>query len=348
MNLKYKGRLDTLIKSQNICDLLPPEDISAIGQNCRTGYVDDKASRAGWETWYAEAMKLALQVKEDKSFPWPNCSNIKFPLLTIAALNFHAKAYPAIVNGESVVKCRVVRKDPDGSVQQRADRVGKHMSYQLLECMPWEEQTDKQLLVTAIMGTTFKKTVRDNNRKVNCSDLVMPQDLVVNYYTTDLESCPRASHRFTLTKNERIENINSGLYRKPDTNLPEQQAIGPMEAAKDKAQKLSPPADAPVHFLIEQSCFLDLDGDGYEEPYAVTFDENTGFVYRILARFYKSDIKKNASGAVVRIEAENYYTKFGLIPSPDGGFYDMGLGSCSVLSRSRSPRSSTRSPTGRR
>lgn len=326
MNLTYSGNLDTLLRSRNIAKILPEEDISTIGMACRQGYIDDKQSRSQWEAWYAEALKLALQVKEAKSFPWPNASNIKFPLLTIAALNFHAKAYPAIVNGESVVKCRVLSKDSDGSVLKRAERVGKHMSYQLLECSPWEEQTDKLLLVMAIMGTAFKKTVRDNNTRQNCSDLVIPQDLVVNYYTTDLETSTRVSHRFTLSRNELRENINAKLYREPEAYNSAPSPTGPLEDAKNKSQKLSSPNESNVHFLVEQSCFIDLDGDGYEEPYAVTFDEQTGFVYRIIARYYASDIKRNSRREVLRIKAENYYTKFGLIPSPDGGFYDMGLG----------------------
>ncbi len=84
----------------------------------------------------------------------------------------------------------------------------------------------------------------------------------------------------------------------------------------------------------------------------MTFDEQTGFVYRIIARFYASDVKRkkkldkkadalvdDPQGDVLRIEAENYYTKIPFIPSPDGGFYDIGLGlllgpladSCSTL-----------------
>lgn len=330
MELKFKGSLDKIMPAENVCDLMDAEDVSAIGRNCRGGYEIDKNSRAEWEKWNAQALKLALQVTEAKTFPWPNASNVKFPLLTIAALNFHAKAYPSIVNGESVVKCRALGRDPDGEKFKRAVRVGKHMSYQLLECSPWEEQTDKLLLVLAILGTAFKKTVRDNSRRQNCSDLVLPQDLIVNYWTQDLETAPRASHRFTLTKNELREYITAGLYREPTAGgMTSPPAAGPLEAAKDRAQKLSAPEpDKSVHFLIEQSCFLDLDGDGYEEPYAVTFDEQTGFVYRILARFYKSDIRyaDEKKKTIQRIEADNYFTKFELIPSPDGGFYGMGLG----------------------
>jgi chaperonin GroES len=44
-------------------------------------------------------MDLALQLQKDKSFPWPGASNVAFPLVTIAALQFHSRAYPALTGG---------------------------------------------------------------------------------------------------------------------------------------------------------------------------------------------------------------------------------------------------------
>lgn len=327
LQLSFKDTPDNMAGMRNIASTMSEEDREALGAWCLQGYKDDKTSRLKWEAWYADAIKLALQVKETKTFPWPNCSNVKFPLLTIAALNAHAQAYPAIIPGDNVVKGKVIGDDPEGIKHDRAERIGKHMSFQLMETMPWEEQTDKQLLVHYIMGTTFKKTYRDNTRRCNASDLVMPQDLIVNYFAKDMETAPRASHWFPLTKNELWENINAQVYLKPDEPLrTEARPTGPLEAARDKAQMVqAPPIMGLVNYIIEQSCWLDLDQDGYDEPYAVTFDEATGYVYRIHARYLTRDIKRGKSG-VIKIHAENYYTKFTLIPSPDGGFYGMGLG----------------------
>ena len=170
------------------------DDLAKIGREVKEGYLRDLDSRSVWFRRTRAAMELAMQVKPGKSFPWPNAANVAFPLLTIAALNAHAQAYPALINGENVVKQRVIGVDPDGAKAYRAERVGKHMSFQLLEQSPWEAETDKQLLVHYIMGTTFKKVYRDNTRRQNCSDFVMPQDLIVNYWARDMETCPRASH----------------------------------------------------------------------------------------------------------------------------------------------------------
>jgi hypothetical protein len=70
---------------------------------------------------------------------------------------------------------------------------------------------------------------------------------------------------------------------------------------------------------------MDLDGDDYEEPYIVTFDIATGRVRRIVARFLPSGVQyKNKN--VYQIDPVKLFTKYGFIPSPDGGFYDLGLG----------------------
>lgn len=318
-----------LVSSANIAKLLPDDQVQKIGLQCKQGFDDDKTSRAQWEEWNAKSLKLALQVAEAKSFPWPNCSNVKFPLLTIAALSWHSKAYPATISGDNVVKYKVIGKDTDNIKAERADRKGKYMSYKLLETTTWEEQTDKGLLVLSILGTLFKKTVRDNNEKKNCSDIVMPQDLVVDYFTTDMDSAVRVSHMFTLSKNIVREYVLQDLYLDV-LHLTDYGEQGPLETAKDKAQHVVKPAESSVYNLVEQSCWLDLDEDGYSEPYAVTFQRETGRVVRILARYYNSDIKRVAEGSnrgkIYRIIPENYYTKFELIPSPDGGFYGLGFG----------------------
>lgn len=93
------------ISSPNLCELFEEDDLRRIGEECYAGYLRDEASRQVWMKRNEAGMDLALQIQKDKSFPWPGCSNVAFPLVTIAALQFHARAYPAIVNGTDVVKC---------------------------------------------------------------------------------------------------------------------------------------------------------------------------------------------------------------------------------------------------
>ena len=77
---------------------------------------------------------------------------------------------------------------------------------------------------------------------------------------------------------------------------------------------------------MEQHTYLDLDDDDYKEPYIVTIDEQSQKVLRIVARFDSDGIHLNDDKEIVQIDPVSYYTKYGFIPNPDGGFYDIGFG----------------------
>lgn len=326
------------IKSPNLCDRFDPDDLNSIGSLCLDGYKRDLGSRSDWMKRNEAGMDLALQLQKDKSFPWPGCANVAFPLVTIAAMQFHARAYPAIVNGTDVVKCATFGSDETGEKQAHADRVSTGMSWQLLyqdKC--WEEQEDKALLNVSIVGCNFKKSYRDSSKGYNVSELVLAKDLVLDYWAKSVNECPRKTHHLPMFRNEVYERVMRGTFRDvldeawyqatPPSSTSQQQA------AQDKRQGVTPPpADETSSLLfLEQHCNLDLDDDGYAEPYIITLDSVSGNVVRIVTRFdSEKDIERVASGArkgkIIRINAMEFFTKKPFIPSPDGGIYDIGFG----------------------
>jgi len=78
--------------------------------------------------------------------------------------------------------------------------------------------------------------------------------------------------------------------------------------------------------ILEQHCHIDLDDDGYAEPYIVYVRRDNKKVARIVARYTEKDVERNKQGTILSIKAEQYFTKYPFIPSPDGGFYDLGFG----------------------
>ena len=76
--LEKSLKLDELIASSNIAEDLPDSDRTAIAAYVHTNWTLDQQSRSDWEKRMADAMELAMQVPKDKTFPWPNCSNVKF------------------------------------------------------------------------------------------------------------------------------------------------------------------------------------------------------------------------------------------------------------------------------
>lgn len=394
-------------RSKNVDALLTEKQSDEIGRDVVAAFEEDKNSRKEWERRTENAIKLALQMVETKSFPWPDASNVKFPLVTIAALQFSARAYPSLVKVPDLVHYRVMGKDENGKKAARASRIGRHMSFQLLDQdEAWEEDTDRKFIVVPIIGCAFKKTYWDHVKQQNCSRLVLPQNLVVHYYTKSIEETERKTEIFELYDREIKERQLNGLYSKKELAQPQ---VGEQKLS-DQRQGITPPpvSKSSPRTMLEQHLYLDLDGDGYPEPYVVTVERSSKKVFRIAPRFAKvtteqslqildltrqktlltlqlqalamqmqeiasqvpqpdgqqteadmaglraveSQINQLRMQAdiftaqinqldqtiaqweesdqkeprVLSITALEHFTKYGFIPSPDGGFYDLGLG----------------------
>ncbi len=337
LNIEHPIKLTAqAIASPNLCDLFDAEDLKRIGSECWAGYTRDEQSRAVWMKRNEAGMDLALQIQKDKNFPWPGCSNVAFPLVTIAAMQFHARAYPAIVNGTDVVKCAVFGGNPEA--EAKADRISTHMSWQLLyQDKSWEEQEDKAILNLSIVGTNFKKSYYSASLRHNVSELVLAKDLVLDYWAKSVEDCPRKTHKLPLFRNEVYEKVMRGIFEDcleeswyTGTPVPRTDQT---RQAQDNRQGVTPPApdDTTSLLFLEQHCNLDLDDDGYAEPYIITFESTSKRVVRIVTRFDReSDIERVVAGPrkgkIIRIQAMEYFTKKTFIPSPDGGIYDIGFG----------------------
>ncbi len=308
------------------------ERLTKIANKVYEGYQTDLKSRENWEKNVNNWTSMALQVTGNKTYPWVKASNVKFPLLSTAAMQFAARAYPALVPSDGkVVQCKVIGKDPTGAKAERAERVAKFMSYQLIEEMEdWEEDMDKLLVILPIVGTAFKKTYWSGELKRNCSKLILPRDLVVNYWAKTLEDAERKTEMIELTKREIQERIRSGTYLdvtlpEPTTNSRMQNRMQPTD--KQMTEMPSDSDETTPYVILEQHTWEDLDDDGYPEPYVITIEESSQMLLRITARYRKEDITYSADQKrIAKIKPIEYYTKYGFIPNPDGSFYDVGFG----------------------
>ena len=321
-------KLQKILESSNLAADLSDDKLIEIGKDVVSGYETDLDSRKPWEKDLKNWTELALQVASDKTYPWPNAANIKYPLLATAAMQFAARAYPTLIpsNGK-VVKCKVIGSDPTGEKTMRAFRVSTHMSYQVMEQMDgWEEDMDKLLIALPISGTCFKKTYWDSSKQQNCSKLVLPKSLVVNYWTRCLEDAERITEVFYLSKRKVKERQNLGIFIDVELGDPQTPADDVTTSINRSFQLANDFDETTPYTILEQHTYLDLDEDGYAEPYVVTVEAESNKVLRIVPRFSEADVLMDDKQNVVSIEAIQYYTKYGFIPNPDGGFYDIGFG----------------------
>lgn len=334
----------------NILPLLAEGEANKIGrlavQEYQSDCSDEQYSRKT-HCWQ-EGQEVVQMLGREKNFPFENAANVTYPLLTTAAIQFSARAYPGIVQGNSVVKPKIIgaampydpREDelaqfaqqlqmlPPEQQQQaqmelsqmaqsieadkkdkiaRAERVCEFVNWQLFnEIEEWEEETDRLLLMLPLYGSMFRCTYYSEEKRRICSELLSPEELVVPSSTKSLSTATRISKVFTLTPREVVERQRSGKYIEDDIRFEDEEAEKPEE-------------------FLEQIRYMDLDEDGYKEPYVVTVHLSTGKTLRIQPNYTIESIFATEDGKVLRIEPVRYYTKYTFIPSTDGCFYDQGF-----------------------
>lgn len=318
-------QLSAFLSMINVAEKLDDQKLASIGQRVVEEYKIDLDSRREWVEKNREYIELARMIGGSKEWGGGTVSNVKYPALATAALQFAARAYPNIISGENVVKGKKIGVDLDGKKQKRADRMGTFMSWQLLEQMEgWDEDTDQLLVCLPIVGCDFRKTYRDTVDGVNVSERVECNDLVVHYFTKSSDwnngKVPRITHHIPLYPNEIIERVRGGRFldRELGFPVPKPDIIPQHSDSRDE--------DMP-HLFLEQHRWEDLDGDGYKEPYVVTVHYDTEQVVRIVANYDSDGVETNAKGQIVRIKPIKHFTRYLFFPSLDGGFYGMGFGS---------------------
>src|SRR5689334_1959886 len=95
-DIQQHQKLLKYINSVNIAAELDDETLRKIGIRAVREYKIDETSRSDWKEKTERAMELAMQVAKEKQFPWPKASNVIYPLMTTASIQFAARAYPAI------------------------------------------------------------------------------------------------------------------------------------------------------------------------------------------------------------------------------------------------------------
>ncbi len=282
--------------------------------------INDLGSRSEWEENIGNIIKLFTTFMPEKTFPWENCSNVCLPVLTIAAIQFQARAYESIIPAREVVHT-VAIGDED---VEKSERVQKYMNYQLLYKMTeFASSMDKTLLQLPLVGSVFRKTYYsfDLNRCV--SEYVSAADLVVPYHCQDFDTAPRKTHIIYLTKNQIRQRVQQGLFVESAWHLPAgtMTEISPsaIRDAKDSTQGIqdNTNVDEMPRGFAEQHRDWDLNGDGIAEPYVITVDIESRKVVRITKRSF---VDANGKTQIV-----DYFTHYYFFPNPEG-VYGLGFG----------------------
>ena len=272
----------------------------------------DESERGDWKDSAERALEAAGQKKGDKkTYPISNGSaNVKYPLLTTAAIQFAARAYPAIVRGDEVADVKVAGQDVDGKKAARAQRVADFCNDQIIyQCPEWEPGTDALLHQLPITGKAFRKVYWDRSLERPRFDFVPALKVAIPISAPSLEMSPRVTHILDVYPYAYEQKVASGEWLKCDVP----------KATGGDSQK-------PIVFL-EQCRYYDMDEDGLSEPWIVTVHKETKAVVRIDPAFDAQDIRRHAeTGKIRAIERLLPWIDYDFIPDPQGGVYAIGFG----------------------
>lgn len=296
-----------------------------IGQEVIANYNADRSTMADWLNGVTASIDMVDGKAGAKTYPFVGASNIRYPVILTAAMQFNARAYPTVVPSEDVVKAKTFGQDPTGQKAERADRVSKYMSWQLVYDAPdWERDTDRLTLQLPVVGDVFRKVSFDGDRAL--SRLIAPGKLIANDNCSSIDVAPRITEELPdMFPHEIDERVRDGRFIEIEYGL---------TAAEKESEQ-------PPQQFLEQHARFDLDKDGYPEPYIVTVHRETTSVVRIVADFdhLTVDYETGMTGEfgldgmpvarptkIKKIARKSYFVHYQFLPSPKGKLFGLGLG----------------------
>ena len=344
--------------SGNLCPMLDEGLVNAIGQDAINEWMDDSATHSQWKTEAEAALNEAAQDDPDapsegtgKSTPWEDASNVKYPIIAKATLDWNARAYPELVKGDQLVKAKIFAPKNDGVSPGEILKDGP----------PPQTPQDQQAAVqTEQQGEQQETALADAKRERQArADRVAKFLNHVIFYQMDgweadtdlmFAQMPAAGQAFKkvymgadgvrsdfvsaldlIVDNNRTKTLArcprvSHEFERYPYEIDEMMLAGRWNEIDLPA--VGTDTQAPRR-LLEQMRNEDLDGDGVTEPYLVTLDIETRRVLCIEAAYTMDDVTIDESGKtprVLKFDRWKCYADFKFLVDPRGKFYGMGFG----------------------
>ena len=299
----------------NLAEQIEEDELVRIGEEVYEKYEADKESRAEWESMFERGFDLLGLKLEETTEPFEGAATAVHPLLIESAVKFQSRASQELFPSSGPVKAQVLG-DVTVDKQRQGNRVQNFMNYQLTEQMPeYFDEFERMLFHLPLIGSSFKKIYYDASVERPVSEFVPIDQFYVSYYATDLRRADRYTHVLYRSPREIANAMYSGMYAEielPDAYIPEQSDL---TQKMDTVLGLSPSSDTDMQYvLLEQHCYLDIEGHGYECPYIVTIEETSRKVLSIRRNWNEDDKTK---------QKKMFFTHYRFVPG--FGFYGLGL-----------------------
>ena len=172
----------------------------------------DINSRKDWADTFVKGLAVLGFKYEERTDPWEGSCGVYSTVLAEAVIRFQAEAmsetFPAAGPVRTKIIGEVTREKEDAAARVQAD-----MNYEITEVMSeYRPEHERMLYTLGLAGSAFKKVYFDPNIGRQVSIFIPPEDVIVPYGASTIESAERVTHVMRKTKNEMAKLQASGFY----------------------------------------------------------------------------------------------------------------------------------------
>ena len=260
------------------------QTLNDIATLVKTNYEEAVNSMIDWVKANKCGAELIKKEEAVKDTPFKGASNYKSTLLQQAAIGFGDRAKVEILSAKrNLVGASAVGSDQDKMKEARAKRISDFMSHEINNNMNnWRGNEESILYALPMQGCIFKKPIFNSSTGRNESHVIQYPYFAVNQAKESMEDHePFTQILDGINQSGVNSRVKRGLWVDPMGG--ETTTSDPYKKKKD-AQRETETGDVNDDFL-EQYLWYDLDDDGIDEPYIVTYFKPRNKVVRILPRY---------------------------------------------------------------
>ena len=304
----------------NLAEYLDDEELSAIANELSGAIEADINSRKEWADTFVKGLEVLGFKYEERTDPWEGACGVYSTVLAEAAIRFQAEAMSETFPAAGPVRTKIIG-EATKEKEDAALRVQVDMNYEITDVMTeYRPEHERMLYTLGLAGSAFKKVYFDPNIGRQAAIFIPPEDVIVPYGASTIESAERVTHVMRKTKNELSKLQASGFYR--DINLGD-----PVPYHTDIEEKKAEEGgftltDDDRYAIYEVHAELIIDsvdeepGDSLQiaKPYVVTIERGSNKVLSIRRNWNPSD--------PLMLKRQHFVH---YVYVPGFGFYGLGL-----------------------
>jgi hypothetical protein len=284
----------------------------------------DLNSRKDWADTFVKGLDVLGFKYEERTDPWIGSCGVYSTVLAEAVIRFQAEAmsetFPAAGPVRTKIIGEVTREKEDSALRVQVD-----MNYELTDVMTeYRPEHERMLYTLGLAGSAFKKVYFDPNIGRQVAIFIPPEDVIVPYGASNIESAERVTHVMRKTKNEMHKLQAAGFYANVSLGDPVPYRTDIEEKKAEEGGYSLTDDDRYSIYEIHADLVIDgVDSEGDEDdedalqiakPYVVTIERGSN---KVLA------IRRNWNPDDPLMLKRQHFVHYVYVPG--FGFYGLGL-----------------------